>query len=103
MDELAGRVARMLCLDQPPETALILELLRQGEALALSFTGRASLPPGTEHCLVRLAAALYNRLGQEGETNRKEGEITVRMEMMPEDIKVMLRPWRLAKAVTLCG
>ena len=52
---------------------------------------------------IGLAVFAYNRLGQEGETNRKEGEITVRMEMMPEDIKVMLRPWRLAKAVTLCG
>ncbi|MDD4080954.1 MAG: phage head-tail connector protein [Eubacteriales bacterium] len=103
MDELAGRVALMLSLDEPPEEALILELLRQGEALALSYMGRASLPPGLESCLARLAVALYNRLGQEGETSRKEGEITVRMELMPEDIKVMLRPHRVAKAVAQCG
>ena len=103
MDELAGRVALMLALDEPPQEALILELLRQGEALALSYTGRASLPPGLDSCLVRLAVALYNRLGQEGETSRKEGEIMVHMETMPEDIKAMLRPLRQGKAVNLCA
>mgnify|MGYP000899307043 FL=1 len=103
MDELAGRVALMLGLDEPPQEALILELLRQGEALALSYTGRASLPPGLDSCLIRLAVALYNRLGQEGEVSRKEGEIMVHMETMPEDVKAMLRPLRLGKAVSLCA
>ena len=103
MEELIARVNTLLCLDKAPEEALVLELLRQGEALILSYTGRASLPPGLESGLVRLAVVLYNRLGMEGEEARREGEVDVRLEALPEDIKTLLRPWRLAKGVITCG
>ena len=103
MEELIARVNTLLCLDKAPEEALVLELLRQGEALILSYTGRASLPPGLESGLVRLAVVLYNRLGMEGEAARREGEVDVRLEALPEDIKTLLRPWRLAKGVIACG
>ncbi len=103
MDDMTSRVKTLLRLDEPPEETLIQELIRQGEALILSFTGRASLPPGADCALLRLAVVLYNRLGTEGETSRREGEVTVTMETMPEDIRAMLRPFRLGKAVSLCG
>ncbi len=99
MEERINRVITLLGLDAPPDAALIEELLRQGERLALSYTGRASLPSDMDSCLVRLAAVLFNRLGAEGESARREGEVSVRMETLPEDIRVMLRPFRLGKAV----
>lgn len=103
MEGMAQRVAAMLQLDAPPDPALIEELLVQAQALSLSYTGRDSLPPGLESAVVRLAAVMYNRLGAEGEAGRREGEVEVKMEALPEDIRAMLRPYRLGKAVSLCG
>jgi hypothetical protein len=103
MTEMANRVVTLLQLEQPPDPALIQELLSQAETLALAYTGRAALPPGLEGALIRLAVVMFNRLGQEGEESRREGEIQVEMTALPEDIRAMLRPFRLGKAVTLCG
>lgn len=103
MEDMKSRLITLLALDSPPDEALLTELLRQGEALALSYTGRATLPPGMETAVTRLGVMLYNRLGMEGESSRREGEVDVTTEAMPEDIKVLLRPWRMGKAVSLCG
>ena len=99
MEAMTNRVVTMLQLDTAPEPALIDELLRQGEALALSYTGRATLPPGLESALVRLAVVLYNRLGMEGEEARREGEVDVRLEALPEDIKTLLDGRPIAQAL----
>lgn len=103
MEALKNRLVTLLALDTAPDDALISELLRQGEALALSYTGRATLPPEADSALVRLAAVLYNRLGMEGEISRREGEVDVTTQALPEDIRAMLRPYRVGKAVSLCG
>lgn len=97
MEELIARVNTLLCLDKAPEEALVLELLRQGEALILSYTGRASLPPGLESGLVRLAVVLYNRLGTEGESWRHEGGLMIRFSEFPPMLLHQLRAWRVGR------
>lgn len=71
-------------------------LLEDAEMMCRSYTGRSTLPDGTEPALYRMAVTLYNRMGMEGESAHAEGGVSVTADPMPEEIKTMLRPYRLA-------
>ena len=55
------------------------------------------MPEACESAVVRLAAIAFHRLGMEGESSHTEGGVSAVVDMLPEDIKALLRPYRLAK------
>ena len=65
--------------------------------MIVAYTGLETLPEVLMNAVVRFAVVLYNRMGNEGELSRREGDITRSFTDMPEDIKIQLRPWRKAK------
>lgn len=77
--------------------ATLAALLEDAGLMCRSYTGRSALPEGTEPALYRMAVTLYNRMGMEGESAHAEGGVSVTADPMPEEIKTMLRPYRLAK------
>ena len=50
--------------------------------------------------LALLALVLYNRRGAEGELKRIEGDVTTWFETIPDIIRLQLRPFRRARAVS---
>ena len=71
-------------------------LLEDASVMCLSYLGRREIPEGLEPAIYRMAVTLYNRMGMEGETGHAEGGVSVTADPMPEEIKTMLRPYRLA-------
>lgn len=78
---------------------LLMELLADAEALCLGYMGRDTLPEACESAVLRTAAALYNRMGMEGESSHSEGGVTIQAEAIPGDVAKMLAPYRLARTV----
>lgn len=97
--ELLPRLRLSLPGQEGAAEALLLELLRQAGEMMLAYTGRDALPAALAGAQVRLAAVLYNRLGTEGESIRREGGALMHFEPLPRMIEAQLRPYRLAKAV----
>ena len=89
----------LLASSTPPADAQITALLAQADALILGYTYRPALPAGLDDARVAIALVLYNRSGAEGEYKRVEGEVASVFEPIPELIKAMLRPWRVARAL----
>lgn len=87
----------------PPEEALILTYLENADALILGYLGESALPeaPRMELVRARIALALYNRRGAEGESMRTEGEVASRFEPMDGLLRLYLRPFLKARAVSL--
>ncbi len=85
----------------PPADAYITALLNQADALILGYTRLASVPAPLDSVRAALALVLFNRAGAEGESKRIEGEITSYYEAIPESIRVALRRFRSAQAVSL--
>ena len=84
------------------DAALLDSLLAEAADALAALTRRTSLPDGMAGLTARLAAAYYNRLGMEGESERREGSVVSRMDALPEDIAREARAWRLA-GVKVCG
>ena len=78
---------------------LLQDLLDDAGDLIRAYTRRDYVPGALEGAQVALAAAMFNRMGMEGETRHDEGGISRTAQAMPEDILCQLRPYRLAKAV----
>ena len=77
---------------------LLTELLEDAESMVLGFLGRTEVPAACVSAELRLAQALYNRLGIEGSQSHAEGGVSDTVETgIPQDIQTALRPWRLAK------
>lgn len=93
------RVKTRLGLTDTTRDALLAELLTSAEDAAKAYTGRDELPQGAETAVVCLAILAYNRLGMEGETSRSEGGVSVGVDAMPEDVRSLLRPFRVARTV----
>jgi hypothetical protein len=79
--------------------ALLEELLRQSGELIVAYTGRDSVPPALDGAQLRLAVVMYNRLGTEGESIRREGGALMHFEGLPRMIEAQLRPFRLCRAL----
>ncbi len=76
-------------------------LLEQAEHTLLDYTGRDTLPERLGDMVVQLAVMMFNRLGNEGETKRGEGGISVSFSsLITDDMKRRLRNYpRKAGAV----
>ena len=81
------------------DDALLRNLLSDAERYILAYTGREELPEALEGLVIELAAILYNRLGMEGETAHSEGGVSWSAELLPEHLRRVMNPYRLAKAV----
>ena len=75
---------------------LAMELIADAEMQCKSYINRNELPDACIPAMLRLAVSLYNRLGIEGESGHSEGGVSQTVEGMPDDVKTMLRPYRLA-------
>lgn len=91
--------ARLPTLSGDGRDALICALLDDATDLTLSYLGRSSLPEACQGAVIRLAVILYNRVGMEGETSHTEGGVSISGEALPEEIKALLRPYRVARTV----
>ena len=89
----------LLGSETPPDAALTDALLAQADGLIRGYLFRDTLPDGIDAARAMLALTLYNRMGAEGESSRKEGDVHAVFETLPESIRVTLRPYRLARAV----
>ena len=83
----------------PPDAGLIDALLAQADGLIRGYLFRDAVPEGLDAARAMLALILYNRMGVEGESSRKEGDVNSIFETMPEAVRLTLRPWRMARAV----
>ena len=84
--------------EQAPDDLLGEMLLQAGEMI-MAYTRRDRMPQGLLGAQVRLAVVLYNRLGTEGESIRREGGALMHFEGLPRMLEAQLRPWRLGRAV----
>ena len=90
--------ARLPEIMDASQDTLLNELLTGAQDWVLAWTGRDSLPDGCETAVVQFAVIAYHRMGMEGERHHSEGGITADITSIPEEIKALLRPWRIAKA-----
>lgn len=79
------------------DNTLAQELLEDAKAACTAYMNREELPDECEGAMLRMACALYNRLGMEGESSHSEGGVNSSVEGIPADVRAMLRPYRLAK------
>lgn len=100
-DEMIARLRRRLEIGDQAQDELLCDMLADANALILSFTNRAEMPPALERAQCALAAALYNRLGMEGERSRSEGGVSMTVDTLPGDIVAQLLPYRLIRTVSL--
>lgn len=100
---MAERIDRLRTLLQgcAVDEALLMELLIQAEGMILCYTGLQDLPPQLESILLRLSLCLFRRLGMEGESERREGEILTRLEPLPQAFQTELKRYRVA-GVKIC-
>ena len=86
-------------LPDAADDALLNDLLEQAGAFIRAYTRRNEIPEGLEDAQIHIAAILFNRMGMEGEISHNEGCVSRTAEMLPEDVKKWLNPWRVAKTV----
>ena len=90
------RYIDMMRLLLPPDDCssdLRLELLLSGaENMLLDYIGRDRLPERLGDMVVQIAVAMYNRLGNEGESKRSENDISVSFsDLISDDMKARLK------------
>ena len=78
---------------------LLNDLIGDAAKFILAYTGRDGVPAALEGAQISIAAMMFNRMGMEGELRHGEGGMERVAEMLPEDIRRQLNPFRLAKAV----
>ncbi len=83
--------------DETQDSLRCLACLEDAYAVLAAYTGVEPLPDALLNAVVRLAVVLYNRMGNEGESSRREGDITRSFLILPEDIRAQARPWRRAR------
>ena len=67
-------------------------LLENAEHTLLDYLGRDTLPERLNDMVVQIALAMYNRLGNEGEEKRSEGDISVSFsDLITDDMKMRLK------------
>lgn len=71
---MLDRLTVLLGCDCDESTADV--CLSMAQDAVLDYIGRKELPKTAESIVVKLAVIYYNRLGNEGETNRTEGGIS---------------------------
>lgn len=79
------------------DDALLESLLEEARAFILAYTGRAALPGMLEGVQLQLAVIYYNRLGDEGDSQRTEGGVSRSFDSVPAQITSQLVNYRLAR------
>ena len=83
---------------------LLEQILEDAENEILDYTNRDKLLPRMEGLQRELAIIYYNRQGNEGESSRSEGAISVSYSAeIPENIKNRLNAYRRLKAVSIAN
>ncbi|MBR1736369.1 MAG: phage head-tail connector protein [Firmicutes bacterium] len=84
------------------DEGIIEKLIDMSEAYIKLYCGLNEVSEEFESVIVQMSVILYNRLGAEGETSHKEGEITRAFAQgMPQNIKDMLDRYRRGKIISL--
>jgi hypothetical protein len=81
------------------DDALLSDLIDDAGGFICAYTGRDEVPDALRAAQIALAAVFFNRMGMEGEVRHAEGSAERVAEMLPEDIRRQLNPFRLARAV----
>ena len=86
----------------PPSAETAAVYLEQADTLIRGYLALDALPtgPSMDNARAMLALVLYNRRGVEGELKRAEGDVVSWFEALPEIIRLQLRPFRNARAVS---
>lgn len=86
------------------QDGLLGQILEDAENEILDYTNRDKLLPRMEGLQRELAIIYYNRQGNEGESSRSEGAISVSYSTeIPENIKNRLNAYRRLKAVSIAN
>lgn len=88
---------RALLPGEAPDDALLETLLAHAESTLLALTHRRTVPPAMRPLQLRLAVIRYNRLGAEGESQRREGSLAVQTEELPDSLMKEIRAFRVAR------
>lgn len=80
---------------------LLVDLLAAAGDTICAYTGRAEVPEALANVQVSLAVIMFNRMGMEGESAHSEGGVSRTAQMLPDDLRHQLNPFRLVKAVGL--
>lgn len=97
MTEELQRLRLLLGGEAAAADDLLLELLSQAEETILSYIGWRQLPDSLISAQLRLAVVMYNRLGTEGETIRREGAAAMHFGELPLTILMQIKPYRLGR------
>lgn len=76
---------------------LLTVVLDGAKSECLLFMNRSKIPKAVNPAVIRLAVVRYNQLGTEGETSRSEAGINSSFVDMPENVKEILKRYRLAR------
>ena len=99
-DDFTGLLPRLRLLLQGEEQAeddLLTELLHQSQEVICAYIGWQHLPIALSSAQLRLAVIMYNRLGTEGESIRREGGAMMHFSELPQTIRMQLTPYRLGR------
>lgn len=80
------------------DSALLGDLIADATAFAKGYTGLDELPEAVGPLLVGYAAAMYQRLGCEGETAHREGDVDAAFDTENASLLRALRRYRVARA-----
>ena len=86
-------------LPDAADETLLQDLLDDAGRFIRAYTGRDTVPEPLEGAQISLAAAMFNRMGMEGESSHSEGGVARTAEMLPEDLKRWLNGWRVARTL----
>ena len=100
IDKNAARSAlRALMPGETAEDALLDALIVGACETLCALTNRSALPACMAGLAVRLALVRYSLMGMEGETERREGSMTVKAEDIPSALRREILSWRIARVM----
>ena len=97
MTDTLTRLRIILKGEEGADDALLGELLHQSEDLICAYTGWKEMPAALVSAQLHLAVIMYNRLGTEGESIRREGSSLMHFRDLPKTVEMQLKPYRLGR------
>ena len=91
------RLRLILKGEEGADDALLAELLHQAEDLICAYTGWKEMPSALVSAQLHLAVIMYNRLGTEGESIRREGSSLMHFRDLPKTVEMQLKTYRLGR------
>ena len=90
---------RIVPLPAAATDELLQEMIDSAGETITAYTGRSSTPEALAGTQLDLAVIRFNQLGIEGETSHSEGGVSRSISDIPDNIRRILDPWRLARTV----